>query len=189
MGIKVLMMILIFLLTANFIFSQHTIFTSKVWYAPLLRKYFPNGISILRTGDRIKLDNFPCLQKDITKFNVIAKKVDIGLGPAFQITGTLKLDKIVPPFYKFEGLKQKEYQLILKAFMFSPNNEILWQQTGYAIGSSYVSADGGEVEFKLINSLEYPIKGCTLLIIAVGYIFLTDFDEPYTILGVKKINL
>lgn len=190
MRIKILVLGLVFLIIVNFLFSQNTISTSKIWYASLLKKYFPSGIIILRAGGRIKLQNLPCLPKDITKFNVVAEKVNIGLGQAFQIKGILKLDKIVSPFYKFfRYSKKKEYLLILKAFIFSSNNEILWQQKGYAIGSSYVYADGDEIEFKLINSLKYSIKGCTLLIMAIGEIVMSDFEESKTILGVKKINL
>lgn len=188
MKTKILIIGIIFLLISNYAISQNTVSTSKVWYAPLLKKYFPNGIDVLRV--RIKLNNFPCLPKDITKFNVVAKKVNSPVGPAFQITGTLGLSKIVPPFYKFfEFIKRKEYLLIIKAYMFSPGGKILWQQKGYAIGDSWIPADGDTVKFKLINAFRGSTNGCTLLILAIGDISMSDYDESRTILGVKKISL
>ena len=185
MRTKILITILICLLINNFIFSQHTVSTSKAWYASLLKQYFASGINFLRTNH--PLNSLPCLPKDITKFDISCRKVDIGFGPAFQITGKLKLGKIMKPF----GImtKKKQYMLILKAWLFSPKKQIMWQQKGYAIGSSWVSINGEIVEFKLINSFNRSIVGNTLIIIAIGEPIFSDYDETRVILGVKKVNL
>jgi len=187
MRIKILVIILIFLLINNFIFSQHTVSTSKVWYASLLKQYFASGINFLRTNH--PLNSLPCLPKDITKFDISCRKIDIGFGPAFQIKGKLKLGKIMKPFGIKSLKKKKQYMLILKAWLFSPKKQIIWQQKGYAVGSSWVSINGETVDFKLINSFDSSIMGNTLIIIAIGEPIFSDYDETRVILGVKKVNL
>ena len=175
------------LFMVSFLFSQNTVSTSKIWYASLLKKYFPRGISI--HGINYPLDTIPCLSKDITKFNVTAEKVNIGLGPALQIIGTLKLGKIEEPFSVIDGAKGNVYMLHLQAYLFSPSGVVTWQQKGFPVGDSWVSAAGDKVEFRLINAFNRSITGCVLLIIAAGDPILSDYDEIRVILGVKKINL
>lgn len=191
MKLKILVLELVWLFftlfIVSFLFSQNTVSTSKIWYASLLKKYFPHGISI--HGINYPLDTIPCLPKDITKFNITAEKVNIGLGPALQIKGTLKLGKIEEPFSVIDGAKGKAYMLHFQAYLFSPIGIIIWQQKGFPIGDSWVSAAGDQVEFRLINAFNRSTNRCVLLIIAAGDPILSDYDEMRVILGVKKINL
>jgi len=174
-------------LLASFMFSQDTVSSSKVWYASLLKGYFPNGLSI--HGINYSLNSLPCLPKDITKFNITAGKTDIGFGSAFEVKGSLKLGKIMEPFSVMDGAKGKKYMLLLQAYLFSASGQILWQQQGFPIGNSWVSADGGSAEFRLINAFSGSTRGCVLLIIAAGDPVMSDYDEWRVIIGVKRINL
>lgn len=175
------------LLFAPDIFSQNTVSSSTVWYAPLLKSHFPDGIPI--HGITYPLVSLPCLPRDIIKFNVTAGKTDIGLGEAFQVTGTLKISEIIAPFSIFDGAQGKRYMLFLQAYLFSSNGILVWQQQGFPARNSWVSASGDSVEFRLINALNKSTSGSTLIIVAAGDPILSDFDETRVILGAYKINL
>lgn len=180
------MLFLIFCI--NFLaYSQHTVSKSKVWYASLLKKYFPYGMPI--HGITYSLNDIPCLPRDITKFEIVAEKTDIGLGPAFEVRGTLVVGKIMEPFGVIDGAKGKKYMLHLQAYLFSSTGNVLWQQKGFPKGDAWVSANGGSVEFRLINSYRGSIKGNILLILAAGDPIISDYDEWRVVIGIKRINL
>lgn len=167
--------------------AQNTLSTSKVWYASILQKYFPLGVKI--DDIQYPLHAMPCLPKDITKFNVVAEKIDIGLGPAFQVRGTVKLGAVPSPFKVIDGAKGKKYMLHLQAFLFSPDGRIVWEQKGFPKGDAWMNADGDMASFHLINAFEGSTQGCKLLVIGAGDPILSDYDEIRVILGVKLISL
>jgi len=164
--------------------ANDTLGTSNVWYASLLRQYFPFKISI--HGIEYSTKIIPCLPKDITKFDVVAEKVNL-FGPAFQVKGTVKLRAITNSFTVINGAMGEKYMLHLQAFLFSPNGKILWQQRGYPKGG-WVNGKGDLASFILIDAFEGSIKKTVLLIIAAGHPIISDNSETMVILGVKRIR-
>jgi len=184
---KVIIWLFFTVFLASFLFPQDIVSSPNVWYASLLKRYFPDGLSI--HGTNYSLNSLPCLPKDITRFNITAGKTDIGLGSALEVKGSLKLGNITEPFSVIDGTKGKKYMLLLQAYLFSQRGKILWQQQGFPIGDSWVLATGDTVDFRLINSFSGSTNGCVLLIIAAGDPVVSDYDEWRVILGVKRINL
>lgn len=184
----VLLTIIFVMLAASVVTAQNTLSTSKVWYASVLQKYFPSGIKIHNI--HYPLHDMLCLPKDITKFNVVAKKTDIGVGPAFQVRGTVKLGVVPSPFTVIDGAKGKKYMLYLQAFLFSPGGRIIWEQDGFPKGDAWVNANGDKASFVLINAFRGSTHGCKLLVLAAGDPIFSDHPyESRVILGIKLISL
>ena len=166
--------------------ASDTLGTSNVWYASLLRQYFPSKIPI--HGIEYSTKTMPCLHKDITKFDIVAEKVNL-FGPAFQVKGTVKLGTVTQPFQVIKGAMGEKYMLHLQAFLFSPNGKILWQQKGYPQGGAWVNGNGDSASFVLVDAFNGSIYGSKLLIIAAGDPILSDNSGSRVILGVKQITL
>lgn len=173
------------LLSMIFSFSQNTVSTSKVWFSGLLKEFFSKGLPF--HGLTHPLDVLPCLSSDIAAFDVSAGITDIGLGPAFQIKGSINLGGISDPFRVMNGTKGKKYMLFLQGYLVSPKGQIIWQQQGYPVGDAWTSSSGDKKDFLLIDSFNGSTKGAVLILIAAGNPIISDYDMPIAILGVKKI--
>lgn len=158
--------------------TSNVMSASNPWYVSFLDKYFPSGVSI----HGIKYSDY--LPEDITKFDVKVQKVNIGLGPALQIDGTVRIGKIPSPAIAVNG----KYMLLLQAYLISSNGKIIWQQQGFPKNNSWMNANGDTASFLLINSFSGSTNGATLLIIAGGDPIISGKKGVRTILGIKKID-
>ena len=157
---------------------------SSVWYSSILKKYFPSKLKINLNEYSIK--DIPCLPTDITKFNVVAEKVNL-YGPAFQVKGSIKLKAVPLPFWVIDGAMGEKYMLHLQAFLFSSSGNIIWQQNGFPKGG-WVNGRGDVVDFILIDAFEGSINKAVLLIIAAGDPILSDNSDTRVLLGMKKLT-
>jgi len=164
-----------------------TVATTKLWYGPILRTHFPTVIPI--HGWEYPIDQLPCHSTDITKFNMSATTTRIYGSPALKVSGSLTLGSITSPFEVLDGAQGKKYMLHLQAYLFSPSGKIVWQQKGFPTGNSWVKANGGSVDFTLINSYAGSTDGYLLIVLAAGDPIFSSNSEIRVILGAKRITL
>ena len=62
---------------------------SPAWYAVEMLALFPDGIPV--HGHKYSATDLPCVATDLASFDVQARTVDIGLGPAFAVEGSFAL--------------------------------------------------------------------------------------------------
>jgi len=161
----------------------HTVKTTNLWYGSLLRNHFPENIPI--HGWDYPIDQLPCHSIDITRFNASPQKTL----SAFQVSGSLVLGSITSPYSVMDGAQGRKYMLHLQAYLFSPAGKLVWQQRGFPQDNAWISAEGGKVEFILINSYSGSTSGYELIILAAGDPIFSTSSEIRVILGVKRITL
>ena len=160
-----------------------TVATTDLWYGPVLRGHFPATIPI--HGWDYPLRELPCLQQDITTFDVTAT----GTGGAFQVRGSVALGKVATPFSVLDGAQGKRYMLHLQAYLFSPNGRLVWRQQGFPAGGAWVEADGDSASFTLIGSYSGRTSGHELIVLAAGDPIFSDSSETRVVLGAKRLVL
>ncbi len=171
----------------NFLEAQEPLSTSKIWYANILRAWFPEKIEFL--GSPQYITRIRCSNKDITHFNAKAGKNNIGLGSAFQIEGSLIIDALPPNLKVIDGAKGKKYMLQLQGYLFSKQGKLIWSQKGYPIGDSWISNNGSTIKFRLIDNYSGLLKGCTAVVLAIGDpILIEGTSETKVILGMKRYS-
>lgn len=167
--------------------GQETLSKSSTWFAKALGEWFPEKISI--HGSPYYTTRIRCSNKDLTHFRAKASKTDIGMGPAFQIEGSLTVDALPPGLKIIDGAQGKKYMLHLQAYLFSPEGKLLWSQQGFPKGGSWVAEEGATADFTLINAYSGPLKGCIAAVLAVGDpIFIEGTSETRVILGMKRFG-
>lgn len=162
---------------------------SDVWYALEIRQVFPDGIEL--SNWIYPLAEISCLPQDITDFNISVNEGSSFWEGVLEVSGTLSFDPILEPFSVFDGANGKKYMMNLDAFLITPDNEILWSQSGYPRGgNAWVSAEGGYIEFTLIGSNTESLCGNRILVIASGDpIESPDSWETRVIIGVGEQEL
>ena len=181
--------IIVLLAASNAVTAQkvHTVETTNLWYGPLLRSHFPKVIPI--HGWDYPIGQLPCHSKDITEFNITANTTRAYGSNAFQVRGSVTLGSITSPFNVIDGAQGKKYMLHLQAYLFSPTGRLVWQQKGFPIGNAWVKADGGSVDFTLIDSYSGSTAGYKLIVLAAGDPIFSSNPEIRVILGLKRITL
>ncbi len=145
MSIRIALIVLVVLLAVFGATTGETLKTASVWYAPILRSYFPDKIPI--HGWNYPISDLPCLPKDITRFKLSAIKEYLGpsLGTVLQVAGAIKLGPIPESFVMGEA-----YVLHLQAYLFS-DGKLVWKQRGFPRDNARVSARGDSRLFVLIE--------------------------------------
>ncbi len=157
---------------------------SDVWYAEDLRAIFPTGIELSHAT--YSLDDLPCLPNDICSFTMETELVG-EIVPAFQVSGSLRVDAITEPYEAFNG---EDYLLSLSAFIVNRSGEVIWSQDGYPQGDSWASIDGGNYQFRLISSFEEELVGSRILVVASADPIRTpNTYESRMVIGVGEKDL
>jgi hypothetical protein len=164
-----------------------TVATTNLLYGPILQKHFPKTIPI--HGWDYPIGELPCHTTDITHFDVTATTTRAYGPPALQVSGSLTLGNIISPYEVIEGAQGKKYMLHLQAYLFSPSGRIVWQQQGFPAGNSWVNAEGGKVNFTLINSYTGSTVGYELFVLAAGDPIFSSNSETRVLLGAIRITL
>jgi len=164
-----------------------TLEDSPVWYAKRLLALFPDGIPV--HGYKYSAADLPCVATDLASFDVRAQTVDIGVGPAFAVEGSLTLDQLPKPFGVFDGAQGKRYMVHLQAFLVSADGRVVWSQHGFPKGGAWVDADGAECAFTLIDRLSGSARGCALWLLVAGDPIFSPSLETRVLLGADRIKL
>lgn len=164
-----------------------TVATTNLWYGPVLRKHFPKSIPI--HGWEYPISKLPCHPTDITHFDVTTATTRTYGSLALQVSGSLTLGSITSPFEVIDGAQGKKYMLHLQAYLFSPSGKVVWKQKGFPVGNAWVKAEGGKVNFTLINSYSGNTDGYKLFVLAAGDPIFSSSSEIRVILGAKQIAL
>lgn len=151
----------------------------QVWFAKELRSRFGDAIPF--HGSEIAFDRIACLPTDITSFTFSARQSVI----TFSVAGSLKLSALPAPFKAIDADREAGYTLLLQAYLFSPDGRLVWSQEGVPEGDARVSARGGSVRFKLIDTYMGSLSGHQLLVVAAGDPILSAAAETRVILGAK----
>ena len=175
------------LMASTPVFAQESLATSKLWYAPILRAYFPSKIPI--HGWEYPISGIPCLPADITKFNLSAGTTTAYGVRAFQIRGAITLGPVPAPFEVVDGAQGRRYMLHLQAYLFSPEGRLVWSQQGYPGGGAWMNGSGDSASFTLINSYQGSTNANELIVLAAGDPIFSSIWETRVILGAKRLVL
>ena len=176
-----------FLVIQGDLHGQEVLSESTVWFGKALRAWFPEKIEI--HGAKYYTTRIRCSNKDLTLFTARAGKTDFGLGPVFRIEGSLTLDSLPPGLKVVNGAKGKKYMLLLQGYLFSQQGKLLWSQNGFPKGETWVPHIGSTIKFKLFDKFSGSLKGCTVVVIAIGDpIFIEGTSETRVILGMKRYS-
>ncbi|MFC2171825.1 hypothetical protein ACFLU6_04245 [Acidobacteriota bacterium] len=184
---KYFILVLVISLFPELLFAQERLAASSVWYAKVLREWFPEKIKV--NDSTYYTTRIRCSNKDLTHFKAEAGKTNVGFGSAFHIKGSLTLDPLPAELKTFRGAQGQKYLLLFQGLLFSSEGKVLWSQQGYPKGDAWVNAAGSTTQFNLIGSYGGSLKGCTAAVLAAGDPISIDGSvESRVILGMKRFS-
>jgi len=167
--------------------AGYTVADSPVWYATTLLALFPEAIPL--HGVTYAARELPCVPVDLTSFSGSASTTDIGFGPALVVQGSVSLRPLPPPFRVLDGGMGKRYMLHLQAYLIAPSGRVVWSQEGFPQGGPWVSAEGAQANFTLIDAYSGPTARHTVLIVAAGDPVLSALAKTGVLLGADWLRV